>query len=96
MYSIPNYLGPVANELLSAWVRLPKHEYVPYRQSFDPMAIAEILPVITLLHRVGDGEWRFRLVGTEVDRRWGKPLTGLNCIEIAAPEVAPIYLSRVR
>lgn len=52
------------------------------------MAVARILPVITLLQRVGDGEWRFRLVGTEVDRRWGRPLTGLNCIEIAAPEMA--------
>jgi hypothetical protein len=85
-----NYLGSAANELLAAWALLPKQEGVPYRQSLDPMAIARILPVITLLHRVSDGEWRFRLVGTEVDRRWGRPLTGLSCIEIASPEVVPI------
>jgi hypothetical protein len=90
VYSIADYLGPVANELLAAWALLPKHECVPYRQSFDPMAVAQILPVITLLHRVGDGEWCFRLVGTEIDKRWGRPLTGLNCIEIATPEVAAI------
>src|SRR5262245_28188511 len=54
------------------------------------MAVVQILPVVTLIQRVGDDEWRFRLVGTEVDRRWGRPLTGLNCIEIAAPEAAPI------
>ncbi len=90
MYSIPNYLGSVAKELLAAWALLPKHECVPDRQSFDPMAVGRILPVITLLQRVGDEEWRFRLVGTEVDKRWGRPLTGLKCIEIAAPEVAAI------
>jgi hypothetical protein len=54
------------------------------------MAVARILPVITLLERGDDGEWRFRLVGTEVDRRWGRPLTGLKCVEIAAPEMAAI------
>jgi hypothetical protein len=90
VYSIANYLGPVATELLAAWTLLPKHECVPYRESFDPMAVARILPVITLLHRVGDEEWRFRLVGTEVDARWGRPLTGLNCIEITRPEVAAV------
>lgn len=90
VHSIVNYLGPAAKELLAAWALLPKHECVPDRQSFDPMAVARILPVITLLQRGDDEEWRFRLVGTEVDRRWGRPLTGLKCIEIAAPEMAAI------
>jgi len=89
MYPIANQLGPAAKQLLLAWWLLPKHEHVPCRDSFDPMAVARILPVITLLERVDAEEWHFRLVGTEVDRRWGRPLTGLNCIEIVAPEVAP-------
>ena len=80
MYSIANYLGPAAQELLAAWTLLPKYGCVPYRQNFDPMAVARILPVITLLQRVGDEEWRFRLVGTEVDRRWGRPLTSASMI----------------
>ena len=88
--SIPNDIGLVASELLAAWTLLPKHECVPYRRSFDPMAVVRILPVITLLQRGDDGEWRFRLVGTEVDKRWGRPLTGLKCTEIAAPEMAAI------
>jgi hypothetical protein len=90
VYLIANDMGPVASELLAAWALLPKHECVPYRQSFDPMAVARILPVITLLQRDGDEEWRFRLVGTEVDKRWGRPLTGLKCVEIATPEMAAI------
>ena len=90
MYSVSNDMGPVASELLAAWALLPKHDCVPYRQSFDPMAVARILPVITLLQRGDDEEWRFRLVGTEFDKRWGRPLTGLKCVEIAAPEMAAI------
>jgi hypothetical protein len=90
MHSVTHQLGLAANELLAAWSLLPKHQHVPYRESFDPMAVGRILPVITLLQRVDDDEWRFRLVGTEVDRRWGKPLTGLNCVEIVAPEIAAI------
>jgi hypothetical protein len=92
MHSITHQLGPAAKKLLSAWSLLPKHDHVPCRESFDPMAVARILPVITLLQRVDAEEWRFRLVGTEVDRRWGRPLTGLNCIEIVAPEVAATIL----
>jgi hypothetical protein len=83
-------MGPVASELLAAWTLLPKHECVPYRESFDPMAVARILPVVTLLQQGDDGDWRFRLVGTEVDKRWGRSLTGIKCIEIAAPEMAAI------
>jgi hypothetical protein len=43
------------------------------------------------VQRVDAEVWRYRLVGTEVDRRWGRPLTGVNCIEIAAPEAAACH-----
>jgi len=87
--SLSDQFGSAAKHLFGAWSLLPKHEHVPYRQSFDPMMVVRILPVITLLQRVGDKEWRFRLAGTEVDRRWGRPLTGIDPLEIVAPEVAP-------
>lgn len=90
MDTITDNLGPAAAELLAAWALLPKRECVPDRDAFYPMAVARILPVITLLERIDDHEWRFRLVGTEVDRRWGRLLTGLNCLEIAAPAVTEI------
>jgi len=69
---------------------LPKHEHVPHHRDFDPMAIVGILPVVTLFERTGGQEWRFRLAGTEIDRRWGRTVTGLTYSELVAPEVAPI------
>jgi hypothetical protein len=85
----PDQFGSAAKELFGAWSLLPKHEHEPYRESFDPMTVVRILPVITLLQRVGDEEWLFRLAGTEVDRRWGRPLTGVDPLDIVAPEIAP-------
>src|ERR1700722_7267429 len=72
VYSIAHELGPTAKRLLAAWINLPKHEFVPYRDSFDPMAVVGILPVLTIFRRGADQVWRFRLAGTEIDRRWGK------------------------
>jgi hypothetical protein len=56
---------------LAAWRTLPQHEYVPMRSSFDPTAVVRILPVISLIERITADEWRARLVGTEIERRWG-------------------------
>jgi hypothetical protein len=89
VYEIAEHLGPVARELLAAWSRLPKSDLVPDRKAFDPMAIARILPVVSIVERTGD-VWRFRLVGTEIERRWGRKLTGCDCIEVVSPEAAKI------
>ena len=83
-------LGPVARQLLAEWSGLPKRDCVPDRASFDPMAVASILPVVSLLQQLSADEWRFRLIGTELERRWGRSLTGCNYIEIVSPDVAAI------
>ena len=88
--SIAQYMGPVARQLLDAWSALPKRQLVPDRRSFDPMAIARILPVISLLERAGEGEWRFRLIGTALEQRWGRRMTGLDYFTIASAEAAPV------
>lgn len=90
MYEIAEHLGPVARELLAAWSRLPKNDLVPDRKSFDPMAIIRILPVVSIIERTSDEIWRFRLVGTEIERRWGRKLTGCDCLEVVSPEAAKI------
>lgn len=46
------------------------------------MAIARLLPVVSILERSGDDVWRFRIAGTEIERRWGMRLTGANYLEI--------------
>ena len=90
MHSTADYLGPVAAEFLAAWSLLPKRDYVPDRQSFDPMTLPRILPALTILQRLADDEWRFRVIGTEIEGRWGRRLTGLNYTEIVAPVAAAI------
>jgi hypothetical protein len=79
-----------ARQFLNYWAALPAHEFVPRRRSFDPMAIARILPVVSLLQRVDDDDWRFRLVGTEIDRRWARSLTGMSHfrVDIISPRAA--------
>ena len=54
------------------------------------MAIARILPVVSLLERITADEWRFRLVGTEIERRWDRRLTGVSYLnaKIVSPQVA--------
>jgi hypothetical protein len=84
-HSIENKLGPIARELLDAWSRLPKHDHVPFRASFDPMSVPRVLPVIALFERCEQG-WRYRLTGTEIDRRWGRTLTGLDYARVSSPE----------
>jgi hypothetical protein len=79
---IAGRVGPVARQLLDYWRSLPARDFVPERHSFDPMAITGILPMISMLQRLGDDEWRFRLAGTEIERRWQRILTGANYLEI--------------
>ena len=46
----------------------------------EPMSIARILPIVSLLERTGPDDWRFRLVGTEIERRWGRKITGSDLV----------------
>jgi hypothetical protein len=76
--------------LFEAWSHLPRQDGVPLRASFDPLSIARILPVISLVQRISADEWRVRLAGTELERRWGRPLTGLNYADVMSPQVTVI------
>lgn len=85
---VTDRLRPTARDLLAAWSALPRRDGVPARADFDPMAVRQILPVVSLLERVDAGEWRIRLAGTEIERRWGRALTGLCYTDIMAPAAA--------
>ena len=86
--AIFNRLQPVAQELLAAWCALPRHDGVPRRADFDPISVRRILPVVSLIQRVSPDEWRMRLTGTEIERRWGRALTGLSYVDITSPNAA--------
>lgn len=89
MDEIAARLGPIAFELLTAWLQLPRERLVPDRRGFDPMAIVRLLPVISIIEREREEAWRFRLVGTEIERRWGRVMTGTDCFDgVSPPAVA--------
>lgn len=81
MDAVVERLGPNARKLLDCWQGLPRREFVPERRAFDPMAIAAILPLVTILERADD-DWRFRLVGSDVERRWGGRYAGRNYLDL--------------
>jgi hypothetical protein len=81
-------LGAAARDLLAAWSALPRRDGVPARADFDPMAVRQILPIVSLIERIDASEWRMRLAGTEIERRWGRTLTGLSYTDIMAPAAA--------
>jgi hypothetical protein len=92
MDAIADMFGPAASELSAMWRALPKEGLVPRRECFDPMLLPRILPVVTLFERTGEDNWRFRLGGSEIDRRWGRNVTGLDYKTLVEPELAPIIL----
>jgi hypothetical protein len=96
VYEIAERFGPVARELLTAWSQLPRQGVVPDRKSFDPMAIARILPVISVIEREGVDKWRYRLVGTEIERRWGRAITGADCLKGVSAQAAAVMCRELR
>jgi hypothetical protein len=86
--AVTDRMRPAARDLLAAWSALPCNDGVPARADFDPMAIRQILPVVSLIERIDESEWRMRLAGTEIERRWGRTLTGLSYTEVMAPAAA--------
>lgn len=90
MDSICARLRPASQKLLQAWRRLPRPHNVPDRASFDPCDISSILPVISLVERVAANEWRVRLAGTELERRWGRELSGLTYAEVLSSQAVEV------
>ena len=91
--------GPVARTLLACWRELPARDCVPDRRSFDPMAVVRILPVISVLERSIDGDaWRFRVAGSEIERRWGRKFTGLDyfAVDIVSPRAVELLRQEFR
>jgi hypothetical protein len=83
-------LQPASQKLWAAWSRLPRPDIVPARSSFDPCDIPSILPFISLIERTERDEWRVRLAGTELERRWGRELSGLIYAEVLSSQAVKV------
>ena len=56
---------------------------VPERALFDPSEIQYLLPQLILLDVLEDGDLRYRLLGTDIDRLTRRPYTGKRVSEIS-------------
>lgn len=55
---------------------------VPRRAAFDPTRLIALLPQIIVLEHLGDHDFRYRLLGTEVERFAKRSYTGQRTSEI--------------
>lgn len=80
---------PAALELHAYWKVKIGTDGCMERAAFNPMDIPHLLPQIFIAEPSGD-EWRFRLVGTDFCRRFGKDVTGLTVREVFGSKTAKI------
>ena len=80
-------LGEPGYALWWYWSRIRGDALVPERRAFHPGGIAQFLPIVTLVEREAPLVWRIRLAGTEIERRSGRKLTGVNYIDLVVPEL---------
>jgi hypothetical protein len=90
MDTLSGRLQPASHKLLAAWLQLPRRDGVPARVDFDPGSVASILPIISLIERIAESEWRVRLAGTEIERRWGRDLAGLSYAEMLSSQAVEV------
>ncbi len=55
---------------------LPRQDFRPQRQAFEPLEIPKLLPRIIIRAREANGEYRYRLLGTELQSYMGHDPTG--------------------
>lgn len=66
-----------AGAVCKYWCELKRdHAGVPPRESFDPGKISDFLPKVILLDVLNDGDFSYRLIGTQVDVLFGGYFTG--------------------
>ncbi|MGO8919911.1 MAG: PAS domain-containing protein [Stellaceae bacterium] len=83
MELLPHIADKRLRELYFYWNRLRGEGYAPARAALDPAAIPRLLPHLLLVDIIEDGRrLRYRLVGTEVERNFGRHMTGRHVDEI--------------
>jgi len=96
MLALPDFLRTAsARRFYSYWDSLPKEAFVPDRKDFSPVAIAPLMPAVTILEIVSDDLILQRLAGTAICRAMGFDPTGGNSLDLISPETRPRYLDLV-
>lgn len=73
---------------------------VPMREAFDPAAIQHLLPNIIVVEHLGDGEFLYRLLGTQVDWFAKRNYTGFRTSQIPGHKpgnlIHAVYMTALR
>lgn len=75
-------LNALLRELLVYWRGKCQGRAMPARADLDPTEIPRLLPYLLLTDVLPDGGFRYRLVGTEVERSFGARMTGKRTDEL--------------
>ncbi|MDX2102191.1 MAG: PAS domain-containing protein [Alphaproteobacteria bacterium] len=95
VWGTPTVANPSLIRLLSVWQRLSEAEggVVPARRAFDPLEVPALMGHMVIVEALTDGDFRYRLVGTDVVRTAGADWTGRTLGERSiAPELLPSFL----
>ncbi len=85
------------DRLWSYWLHLRSlgNQPIPQKSSIRIGGLGSILPTIVISERVGDDEIRVRLAGTAMEEMTGRPLTGVNLLDLTPPaqreSIARVY-----
>ncbi len=73
------------------WFSLPRDDLLPRRETFDPAAVPELLPMILLRDVLSDGRGRYRLAGTGIRDMLGFEITGLKAFDFLPEPHQALY-----
>ena len=83
MSEVPSVLGPRAEIALTYWQGLRQGRKVPARADLDPTAIPRLLTSVLLVDVMQDPlDFRYRLVGTDIDAISHRNFRGVRFSEI--------------
>lgn len=74
------------------WMSKCRDRAVPRRDDMAPEDLAKLWPHLMIIDRV-DGEYRIRLMGTEVAERYGQDLTGKKTAEAGFGDSEAYWIS---
>ncbi len=75
---------PVLKPVLDYWELKRARRPLPSRADIDPQDLKPYLRHLFLIEVLGGGEFRYRLVGSEITERYGRNSTGKTVAEIYA------------
>lgn len=81
-----------ARRFFNYWNSLPKTNFLPDRESFNPSHIPDLMRAVTILEIWSRARIEMRLAGTSVCESMGFDPTGINMLELQAPEMREDYL----